>query len=165
MPKRPPPPFFYALQPKELTTDRFYKVFVTERAICGAWVAGQYYDRQSAQGQLVATTGLLGLLLSPLIKRWIRQRQEREQHYETIDPDGPDFLTADKRNFRLARLDIAGALIKPKPKMSMRPWAKGNRLEINMADGTKMQFILVGDQDAEHVRALLARIVPSVEIT
>jgi hypothetical protein len=165
MPNSQRPPFFYALQPKELTADRFYKIFVTERAICGAWVAGQYYDEQSAQGQLMATGGLLGLLLSPFIKRWIRQRHEREQRYEAIDPDGPDFLTADRRNFRLARLDIAGVVIKPKAKISMHHWAAGNRLEINMADGTKMRFILVGDQEAEQVRALLARIVPSVEIT
>jgi len=157
------PAFFYALQPKELVADRFYKIFVTERAICGAWLAGQFYDHQSTRAQLMYLGGVIAFLLSPLTNRSIRQRYERERRYETISPDGPDFLPADKRNFRLVPMDVARAVIKRRSRMWTRYWAAGDVLEISTVDGARMRFILVGDLGSERVRELIARIVPNVE--
>ncbi|MBU0640534.1 MAG: hypothetical protein KKB50_16855 [Planctomycetes bacterium] len=167
MSEPPRPPFFYALQPKTWTWDRFYKIFVTERAVCGAWIAGQFYDRESEESagmMFTASLGPLGFLLGPLINRWVKratsQRHEHEGRYETIDPDGPDFLTADKRNFRLPRLDIASVAIKPGGTLTrMHAMRKGARLEITEVRGTKRRFILVGDECGIRAREALGGLV------
>ncbi|HEV3007076.1 MAG TPA: hypothetical protein VGX78_21575 [Pirellulales bacterium] len=61
---------FHGLQPKWLTSDRFYKVYVTGDSLYVARVACQFFDWRSAAIQL--------LVFAPLAYGSIRGRRQRE---------------------------------------------------------------------------------------
>jgi hypothetical protein len=67
-------PHIYALRPRWLGTDRFYKIFVTRSMLCGARVAGQFHNEESAATQLVAPAELFGPVMSWLAGRIVARR-------------------------------------------------------------------------------------------
>ncbi|MGD8453373.1 MAG: hypothetical protein PVJ57_16295 [Phycisphaerae bacterium] len=154
---------FYALQPNTLTSDRLYRIFITRQAICGAWVAGQFHSRESAQQVLVVTLGLLSFLARPLVNRWLRKREEREQFYDALDPDGAEFLEADKRNFRLLPMDIDGVTITQKKKFSGHG-VRGPRLTITRSDGKALKLVVLPEHEPQIVHTALCRLIPGAEL-
>ena len=101
--KEQPTPFFYGLQPRWLSWDRLYRIYVSDKMIAGAYVAGQIYDEQSAAVQLQQAM----LFLRPIVRRRLAQRCERETLYDAHDPFGPSFVGHDARNFQILRSDVA----------------------------------------------------------
>src|SRR5262249_50669798 len=98
-----PERFFYGLQRRWLSSDRLYRVYVCDKMLAGAYIAGQLYDEQSAALQLQQ----LALFLRPLVWRRLEQRRERETLYDSVDPFGPSLLGHDQRNFQIVRSDVA----------------------------------------------------------
>jgi hypothetical protein len=53
----------------------------------------------------------LNLVLSPLVRRWLKQRDEREQRYSADAVFAPGFLKVDERNFYLEKREVSGIRI------------------------------------------------------
>jgi hypothetical protein len=156
---RSPARFFYGLQPRWLRWDRLYRVYVCEAALAGAYVAGQIYDEPSAAVQLQQ----LGPLVSPIVRGRLARRHEREMRYDGLDPFGADMLAQDPRNFHLPRTEVVRARFR----RSRSLWTAFNvgSVELELQDGTKRRFILVGDQDPDTVFGLVREFDPRVELT
>src|SRR5262245_47070199 len=144
-------PWFYGLQPSWFSWDRLYKVFLTPSALCGAYIAGQVYDEDSGNRQLVMPAQGLGLLFIPWVRRMVRQRREREASYEGLDPLGPEFLEMDRRNFRLEAEEIQRVVLSDKRSLMWAPDSCG-ALVFHGWDGRKRKFILIGQQPIEPLR-------------
>jgi hypothetical protein len=96
--------FFYGLEPGWLSSDRLYKVYVSQNMLAGAYVAGQFYDGAAAARQLQQAI----VLFWPLVRRGLKRRSEREAHYDSSDPFSAEFLHCDSRNFQVSRSDCIG---------------------------------------------------------
>jgi hypothetical protein len=151
-------PTFYALQPRWLSADRLFKVFVSSQRLAFAYVAGQLYDQRSASVQLQQ----LNLVLFPLVRRWLRRRDEREQHYSFDNVFEPDFLRLDERNFYLERRDVSGFRINWRRSL----WATVNAGSVTIMhrDTSDRRFILVGDQVPDDILTAVQRFWPDVEM-
>jgi hypothetical protein len=153
------PDFFYGLQPRWLSWDRLYRVYVSDQMLAGAYIAGQVYDEQSAAVQLQQ----MGLVLRPLVRRLLAQRQQREARFDALDPFGPALLDQDPRNFQILRTDVARMRFRRNRSL----WTAFNVgvVELELLDGTRRRFILVGDQEPDTVLSLLQRFHPDPEVT
>ncbi|HMP02274.1 MAG TPA: hypothetical protein PKD86_18730 [Gemmatales bacterium] len=156
-------PFFYGIEPRWWTADRFYKVFVLPQAICAARVAGQFGDESSARAQLVLSGGLLGLLFAPLVRRFAAQRAEREAFYDTLTPGSPDFLQADDLNFVLERTDVRKVVVDANRTWWTGAAANSGRIDFVLLDGSRRRLILAGEQDTAAIARLLVDSLGSVE--
>jgi hypothetical protein len=156
-------PYFYALQPRWCSSDRFYKVFVAgdKGLICGARIAGQFYDKQSAHVQLVLPAQIFAPLMALWANRLVRKREVTEAQYESIDPTGPQFMTEHRHNFQISTMDITGTHFITRRSY----WTTGNsgRMEIHLRSGEILPFILVGN-DANQVSEILRPVVSKLEI-
>lgn len=150
-------PFVYGLQPRWFGNDRLFKVFVLPDAVCGACVAGQLHDEQSAHMQLVAPAGCLGFLFLPIVRRAVRRRQEREEFYDTITPGSDEFVDADGRNFVIRRGEATQISVTSRQSLWTAGARNSGKLEIVLTGGRKRRFVLVGNQDADQVEELLSR--------
>jgi hypothetical protein len=151
--------FFYGLQPRWLSWDRLYRVYVCDRMLAGAYVAGQFYDEPSAAIQLQ----LLGLFLRPLVRRWLAQRQEREAMYDVADPFDPSLLNYDRRNFQVPRSEVTRTRFRRNRSL----WTAFNVgvVELELVDSTRMRFLLVGDQQPDEVLDLMREFDPDIEVS
>ena len=89
---------FHALQPKWIERDRFYKVYVTEDCIYGAWVAGQIWSWHAAVFQL--------FIFAPAAFWALRSRKKREALYDQLISAPNALLAHDQRNFAWPRSSI-----------------------------------------------------------
>jgi hypothetical protein len=151
--------FFYGLQPRWLTWDRLYRVYVSDQMIAGAYIAGDLYDEQAAALKLQQ----LHLFLRLLVRRLLAQRREREARYDDLDPFAPSLLDHDPRNFQLSRSDVTRTRFRRNRSL----WAAYNVgvVELELLDGTTRRLILVGDQEPEAVLELMRRFDPAIEVT
>lgn len=145
---------FYVREPLWMRFDRFYKVYVDDIALHGAWLAGEIYDDASSECYLSAAQ-FLAPLVSLWFKRLIRERWEREEQYDQINPSSPDFLKRDIRNFEIVRRDVL------RIEVNERRWSFWVNTRVTgilrittRVSGTR-KFILVGEQDASLIRASL----------
>jgi hypothetical protein len=138
-------PTFYALQPRWLASDRLFKVFVSAQRLAFAYIAGQVYDRESASLQLQQLSGLL----APLVRRWIRNRDDREQRYTPDVVFGSRFVELDARNFYVEKGEVGRVEIDWRRSL----WAPINAgtVTITRRDTTVRRFILVGEQVPDEV--------------
>jgi len=86
---------FYALQPKWIERDRFYKLYVTEDCMYGAWVAGQLWSWRAAFAQL--------FMFAPAAYWALRSRRKREALYDQLIWAPTALLAQDRRNFAWPR--------------------------------------------------------------
>lgn len=143
---------------------KLYKIYVTDGALCGAKVAGQIYDEQTAR-VVTMQFGLLGMLLGGIYaKRAIKKREATEANYDAMEAGGPPFLTADKVNFSLGPAKISKIEINGKRKGVKNMLKSQAAMEVQLADGKKRRFMLVGDQNIEYIRNLVSKIVPATSI-
>jgi hypothetical protein len=152
-------PFFYGLQPRWLTGDRLYRVYVSDKALVGAYVAGQFHDEESAATQLQQAW----ILARPLVRRWLAQRRERERFYNSLDPFGPELLHHDSRNFRIDKTDVVRSRFR-RNRSLWTPFNVGS-VEFELLDSTRRRFILVGDQEQELVLRLVQQFDPAAIVT
>lgn len=154
---------FYARETRGVS-DNFYKVYVTEGALCGAKLAGAVYDEASAR-MVTIHFGLLGFLMARWIgKRAVRGREQKEKQYDAMEPGSPTFMTADKANFSIGSSQIQGAKVFF-PKGFLAKANPGIILELALLDGKKRTFSVIGEPSPQHVRDIIARTVPNVEVS
>lgn len=150
-------PFFYGMQPLWTRVDRLYRIYVSDRALAGAYIGGQVYDE--------TTASLTFQQFTPLLSGWIRKildrRRERESLYDSIDPFSTRFLDIDPRNFWIAREDV----IRTRLKRTRTLWSPINSgvVEIEMIDGRVRRFILIGELENDDILELMKRFDPSIE--
>lgn len=149
---------FYGLQPRWLGGDHLYHIFITSRAFCGAKVAGQFYDEQSAETQL----NPLGILAVPIIKRLLRKRKEKSRIYDSIDPMSSAFLEADKNNFRILKEEVRHILINRKRSWWTASTPNSGTIKFVMLDGKTRKFILIGIQDVLQIKVSAKKLVAEV---
>ncbi|OAI48065.1 hypothetical protein AYO44_01285 [Planctomycetaceae bacterium SCGC AG-212-F19] len=150
---------FYALEAGWFIWPRFYKVFVTPSAICGAYLAGQVYDELSGNRQLAMLGHELGLAFTPLITWLIERRQEREQRYEGVNLSGPEFLKQDRKNFRLTAEEIQQVVLSAQRVTSWTPSSTGI-MTMHSWNASRRRLLLVGEANLESVRTAVSRFVP-----
>ena len=145
-------PHFYVLQPRWSGADRFYKIFVTKDLLCGAKLAGQFYDKGSAYRQLVYPAQIFAPLMAIWANRLVKMREETERTYENIGPTTSLFMSQDKHNFQIALMQIENIVFITRRTL----WSPDNfgKMEVYLRGEKKMTFLLIGN-DAEQVETLL----------
>lgn len=149
---------FYGLQPRWLGGDRLYHIFITSRAFCGAKVAGQFYDEQSAETEL----NQLGTLAVPIIQQLLCNLEEKIRIYDAIDPMSSAFLEADKTNFRILKEEVRHILINRKRSWWTASTPNSGTIKFVMLDGKTRKFILIGIQDVLQIKASAKKLVAEV---
>jgi hypothetical protein len=151
--------FFYGLQPRWFKWDRLYRIYISDRMLAGAYVAGQFYDEHSAALQLQQ----MGPILSPLVQSRLAQRRERETLYDSVEPFGNAFLQQDERNFQISRSEV----VRTRFRRNRSYWTPFNVgvLELELLDGKKHRFILVGDQQPDEILMMVQRFDPLIDVT
>lgn len=140
---------FYALEPRWFRWDRYYKVYLSDRAMHVAYLAAQVYDNRSAE---LSSAGLGSL--RRMAQRQLVLLKEREGEYDRMDLGTPAFIRTDERNFTLARAEIRQVDLVAR--FSMWLAGKGGVLTIHRADLTKIKLLLPTSQPETAFDALRA---------
>jgi hypothetical protein len=155
--ERDAPDTFYAIEPRWLGPDRFYKLYLTPAGIRGAYVAGQFGQRREIDA-VMRNARLPALLM----RRWVSgvwgRRMEAEARYDAMSGADPAFLAADRRNFSIDRSQIERFTLSGE-----RSWwnALNNigTLELRLRGGQRRRFLLALDQDLEHISRILHQVL------
>ncbi|MFH1300779.1 MAG: hypothetical protein ABIK07_06930 [Planctomycetota bacterium] len=152
-------PYFYGLTPRWFKWDRHYRIYLTPDRICGAYIAGQIFDEQSAAIQLQ----LFYLFLRNFVKRTLKKRKDLEARYDVMDPTESSFLEEDHRNFHIDRRQVVSITVNRKHSY----WTPNNvgTVNIELTDGSVRRFILVSDQNADQIAAELRLFSPDTDIS
>lgn len=156
-PSMPSHPFFYGLEPRWLTSNHLYRIYVRETMLSGAWIAKHISDQESAAAYL----GQLAPLLSGFFSRESKRRREREYFYDSANPFVPKFLDHDSRNFQVSRAEVVGCRLQRR-RSYWTPFNVGT-IELKMLDGSVRKLILYGDQDADAVLDIMRAFDPSID--
>lgn len=142
-------PTIYGLDARWLNWDRLYKIYVATDCLCGAYIAGQVYDQDSATANLQNFC----LLFRRSVNRSFQRREDREARYEGMDPTSREFLAQDNRNFHIRRREVIDITVNRRRSL----WTPNNIgiVNIELRDGKLRRFILVGDQDADAIAKTL----------
>ncbi len=141
---------FYALQPRWLGSDRYFKIYVTEQELRGGLIGGQFYDEDAAYRMVQSAQ-----IFAPLVQRWadrsLRQLRQRELEYDQMDLASAEFLQRDRRNFRLAKADIVEVRADRKKRVWTGHSDIAGTLRLRLRDGSKREWIIVGEQNLEGI--------------
>jgi hypothetical protein len=148
--------YFFGQELFWLRPNRLYRLYASDRMLAGAYVAGQVYDVDSA----LELWDWFALPLWPLLRRLLARRREREARHDAADPFSPRFLELDRRNFYIPREHIRRARLR-------RGWlwarSHSGLLELELLSGPARRFVLVGEQDVQHVREILTKLRLEIE--
>jgi len=97
---------FFALEPRWLGCDRFYRIYITDRDLQGALIGRQVYDEDSAHRQMIAPAQIFAPLMKLWADRIIKRIRLRERDYDGAVLSSDIFLRQDPLNFLIARGDI-----------------------------------------------------------
>jgi len=126
----------YFLEPRWMSADRFYKIYLTREGLFGAWVAGQFHDPESVRIQLLVWP------LVPLVTASVMgARRESEATYDSLARDPDSILPLDERNFVLRPTEILSIRVRTPPLLWTCYSNKGS-LAIELRDGTAYDFIV-----------------------
>jgi hypothetical protein len=132
--------WFAAMEYYALILNRTYKVFVTDRMLCGGKVRG-----------LVSN--------SPGVSQMVDQAQwvqtSSAKIYDRLDVTSRDFLAWNSANFQIPWSDIARIEYRPDRKCGMGSVPHSGRLNIALRSGRTRELILLGAQDGEVLKRQL----------
>ena len=154
----PPCSAFDGLAPRWFTSDRLYRIYVTDAYLCGAWIAGQFHDQRTAALVLYVSYGLFQRRLA----RSFQRQEQRRSRYDEMDPASRAFLAEDDRNFQIHRNEIMKMTVDRKRSL-WTPYNVG-AVNLELVSGGRRRFILVGDQDAEAIAGWLSLFCPQAWI-
>ena len=130
---------FVAMEYHHLVLNRVYRVIVTEGAIVGARVRG--------------------VMSSPFLPpgdAWLDPEfypdPRLEAPYRQMEPGSPEFLAADRANFRYDRTDVAGVEFVARPKWGMGNIPSSGRILLRLHDGSRRELLLLGRQAGPAIR-------------
>lgn len=134
---------FLAMEYYAVMFNRSFLVIVTKNAICGAKMFGVVGSPRTAIGAY----------------KWRDPRnfinRKTLEKYRSIDPESPAFLNIDKVNFQTPCNNVKGIGFTSRKKSSMGGVPHSGSLFVQLADGRKREFILLGDQDGEEIERLI----------
>ncbi|HEY1599603.1 MAG TPA: hypothetical protein VGG64_08380 [Pirellulales bacterium] len=133
--------FFYAVERHTWTRDALYRVYLKDRHVAGAWVAGPVRDAASCQLQY-GGHWTFNWLLRRILKKALAQRIERERFYNEINPFADGFLELDRRNFQFSGSDIRRIRVKYE-RVNDVPGSAGT-VEIDTLCGARHKLIVLG---------------------
>jgi hypothetical protein len=155
------PGSFYLLVKKFFTWDRFYKVFVDQNGMHGAYLIGQIYDQASAATLANAIhQGAAGSV--PHFSSVLSRRDQREQEYDPLLPGSPEFLVRDRKNFSIAKEEITRIIYNPRRSMMTEAVTNQGTLIVYTRSG-RHRFIITGEQNVVAIVVLLEKFLPTVE--
>ncbi|MBI5297173.1 MAG: hypothetical protein HY869_16980 [Chloroflexi bacterium] len=134
---------FLAMEYYAVMFNRSFSVIVTKNAICGAKMFGVVGSPRTAIG----------------VYKWRDPRnfinRKTLEKYLSIDPESPAFLKIDKVNFQISCNSVKGIGFTSRKKISMGGVPHSGSLFVQLADGHKREFILLGDQDGKEIERLM----------
>ena len=129
--------------------NRSYALMVTKNTVCGAKVLGVISSPVTVSG----------------VYKWKDPRnfiaQKTIDKYRSIDPESPAFLNVNKDNFQIPCSSIKGIGFTSRKKMSMGGVSHSGSLFIQLENGRKREFILLGNQKGEEIERLIFSVCPS----
>jgi tetratricopeptide (TPR) repeat protein len=134
------PPWFAAMEYFALVLNRTYKIFATERLLCGAKVRGVVSNNLRSPGLRDQ-------------RAWVRTGAANI--YDRMDVASPAFLKMNAANFQIAWSEITQLEYLPGKKWGMGGLPHSGRLLIHMTNGKKRELVLLGDQNGEDIRRAL----------
>jgi hypothetical protein len=152
---------FFALEPRWLGRDRFYKIYLTDHDLRGALIGRQVYDKRSAHCQLIAPAQIFAPLMMLWADRILKKVHQREQSYDGMVLSSHDFTKENRLNFLIYRHDILGVCIDRKKRM-WTSYSNAGTLRLETRDHSEREWIIVGDQDIDAIAASLG--VPAARL-
>lgn len=128
---------FYLSQVNWLGRQRVFQVFVTDQSLCAARVGEQL--------------------------SFGRNRPVSVEKYEAMDPSSPEFLQADKLNWRINRAEVQRLVVNRKTHSGTFSRNSG-KVEIYLANRVVKSFALSGIQNVGEVIEILRRWFPNVQV-
>jgi len=142
-----PPPAFYALRTRWVKWDLFYKVYVTDRALHGAFLAAQVYDARSAGKQAAGPSPFGGMA-----QRQLDRRAKREAAYDRMVESGASLIGRDSRNFTILRTEVREVDLRVR--FTLWIAARAGQLRLGTIDQLTRRFVLPPGQPADACEAL-----------
>jgi len=151
---------FFALEPRWLTRDCFYKIYVAAGDIRGALIARQVYDEESARRQMIAPAQIFAPLMKLWADRILKNVRLREMEYDATVLSSDIFLRQDRRNFQIPKAEILSTEVEKKKRL----WTGGSpiagMLTLRMRDQSKRKWIIVGNLDIDAIASSLTSRTP-----
>ena len=135
--------WFAAMEYYALMLNRTYKVFVTDRMLCGAKVRGIVLKPHSASQEMMNQT------------YWVQTPSA--QVYDRIDVTSGVFLQVNSANFQIGWGQIVSIEYRAGRKWGMGNVPHSGRLILNLKAGKQKELILLGYQDGEGLKRRLER--------
>jgi hypothetical protein len=151
---------FHAAE-SSLTKSSLFKVYATPDAFHFARIG----DKNNAANDNTAVImfGLMGLLIKKLVMEPAARRQrELEEHYDLMEPGGPEFLGQEQRNFTVRTADIRAARLKKASLLSKGSTMLGS-LELELNDGSRRHFTVISRLAPLQVENVIRSVLPGVE--
>lgn len=158
--------FFYGVEGKVLTRNRFYKVYLTKNELHLAWIAGQVFN-EAAADTLAASGQFFAPLLMCYFRRLLRKRDSREDHYDSMDVTSDALLAADARNGRYHTQTLGHVVLVKHEGAGASTYVGQETLgyiEIMDMNGRKRRLYLPADQTIEDIERSLRFHVSCVKV-
>ncbi len=149
---------FIALKTSWFAFDNLFKVFVRSNLLCGARIAGQFFDRDAAYRQLVAPAQIFAPLMAKVAERLVRKRKSEERRYEEVDVESAEFLRMHSANFHISRDAVDEVTFDGR-----RSWwtAKNcGRMTLRVCRQKPMRFVLVSEAPDQIISMLQPLALP-----
>jgi hypothetical protein len=146
---------FFALEPRWLGRDRFYKIHVTDADLRGVLIGRQVYDEDSARRQMIAPAQIFAPLMKLWADRILKRVRQREMDYDAMVLSSGDFLKRDRLNFLICRRDILDVQVNRKKRLWTGCSKIAGTLRLRMHDHSQREWIIVRDQDIDAIAASL----------
>jgi len=149
---------FYGYE-QRTNVSRLFKIYATDQGLFGAWIADRDYEEMLARfaGHGIGQQNVAGT------EQIARNAAKWEQHYDELNLESPEFLSAHKENFHFRPNEVTSSL-KWKLKMLERAATRFGALDLTASDGKKRRFYLVGRRTSDEVAAVLQNSMPATAI-
>jgi hypothetical protein len=138
-------PWFAAMEYYALILNRTYKVFVTDRMLCGAKVGGLLSSPRVVPQQMFDQ------------EFWVRTQAARI--YDSLDVTSEKLLQADSANFQIGWNQIVRIEYRSGKKWGMGNVPYSGRLILQLQTGGSRELILVDKQDGDALKRTLDQLV------
>ncbi|GMW02281.1 MAG: hypothetical protein AMXMBFR84_34170 [Candidatus Hydrogenedentota bacterium] len=157
--------WFYGVEGRQFTPNRFYKVYLSKESMMLARLAGQIFDSESA-----STLAAQGQIFAPLLflyfNRLVRRRTENELKYDDMDLMSDRFLAEDSRNLRIPYRNLINVQMVPKRNAGAKLWAGHSTqgyLDITDMHGKRRRLYLTEPIDPSLTHTMIKEFIPRIE--
>jgi hypothetical protein len=119
-----------------LMWNRSFEITMTASSLCGAFVQGVI----AANSPSVAAARMSNDATKLVNSKKLAQARAHE-------PGSPSYLAMHRFNFAVPQAMVLGIRFDPRPKWGMGPVPHSGRLHLDLRDGKRREFILLGQQD------------------